>query len=33
MAFSYRACRLTDKESGEKKRFGFVDFADYGVVR
>lgn len=28
-----RACRLTDKESGEKKRFGFVDFADYGVVR
>eukprot|EP00088_Acartia_fossae_P035031 TRINITY_DN3603_c0_g1_i1.p1 TRINITY_DN3603_c0_g1~~TRINITY_DN3603_c0_g1_i1.p1 ORF type:complete len:489 (-),score=158.45 TRINITY_DN3603_c0_g1_i1:291-1757(-) len=28
-----RACRLTDKETGEKKRFGFVDFADYGVVR
>jgi len=28
-----RACRLSDKETGEKKRFGFVDFADYGVVR
>ncbi|XP_023345472.1 heterogeneous nuclear ribonucleoprotein D0 [Eurytemora carolleeae] len=28
-----RACRLTDKDTGEKKRFGFVDFADYGVVR
>lgn len=28
-----RACRLTDKETGEKRRYGFVDFADYGVVR
>jgi len=28
-----RACRMTDRETGEKKRFGFVDFADYGVVR
>ena len=28
-----RACRLSDKETGEKKRYGFVDFADYGVVR
>ena len=31
--FFFRACRLTDKETGEKRRYGFVDFADYGVVR
>lgn len=28
-----RACKLTDKETGEKRRYGFVDFADFGVVR
>ena len=28
-----RACKCTDPETGELRRFGFVDFADHGVVR
>lgn len=28
-----RAIKNTDRESGTKKTFGFVDFADFGVVR
>ena len=28
-----RACKCTDPETGELRRFGFVDFSEYGVVR
>merc|ERR1712223_277226 len=28
-----RAVKIQDKESGSKKTFGFVDFAEFGVVR
>jgi len=28
-----RACKCTDPETQEKKRFGFVDFSEHGVVR
>jgi len=28
-----RACKCTDPETGELRKFGFVDFADHGVVR
>lgn len=28
-----RALKIIDKESGNKKTYGFVDFAEYGVVR
>jgi heterogeneous nuclear ribonucleoprotein A1/A3 len=28
-----RAIKLTDRESGVKKTYGFVDFGDFGVVR
>ncbi len=28
-----RAVKITDKESGAKKTYGFVDFSDYGIVR
>ena len=29
----FRACKCTDPETGELRRFGFVDFSDHGVVR
>lgn len=28
-----RAQKIRDRATGDKKNFGFVDFADYGVVR
>lgn len=28
-----RAVKIQEKETGEKKTFGFVDFAEYGIVR
>ena len=33
LLFVFRACKCTDPETGELRRFGFVDFSDHGVVR